>query len=103
MTDLNAKILQLDEQLPEYPSFDPAYRRAPRRESALSQGDKELAIMNALRYIPKAHHQQMAAEFAQELRSTAASTAIASVRRAGCMASPSMNTRAIASRPRPSR
>ncbi|MBQ4073835.1 MAG: urocanate hydratase [Clostridia bacterium] len=67
MTDLNAKILQLDEQLPEYPSFDPAYRRAPRRESALSQGDKELAIMNALRYIPKAHHQQMAAEFAQEL------------------------------------
>ncbi|MBQ9950746.1 MAG: urocanate hydratase [Clostridia bacterium] len=67
MTDLNAKILQLDDQLPEYPAFEAGYRRAPRRESALTQSDKELAIMNALRYIPKQHHEQMAAEFAQEL------------------------------------
>ena len=65
--NLNEKILQLDEQLPEYPPFEAVYRRAPRREAALSQADKELAIMNALRYIPKQHHAQMAAEFAREL------------------------------------
>ena len=67
MTDLNAQVLQLDDQLPEYPAFEAGYRRAPRREPNLSQADKELAIMNALRYIPKQHHEQMAAEFAQEL------------------------------------
>ena len=59
--------IMLDDVLPEYPSFDPAYRRAPRREAALSQADKELAIRNALRYIPQQHHAQMAVEFAQEL------------------------------------
>ena len=67
MTDLNAQILQLDDELPEYPAFEPGCRRAPRRESNLSQADKELAIMNALRYIPKQHHRRMAEEFAQEL------------------------------------
>ncbi len=65
--NLNERILQLDDQLPEYPSFEAGYRRAPRRESALTQADKELAIMNALRYIPEQHHAQMAAEFAREL------------------------------------
>ena len=67
MTDLNAQILQLDDDLPEYPAFEPGCRRAPRRESNLSQADKELAIMNALRYIPRQHHRRMAEEFAQEL------------------------------------
>jgi urocanate hydratase len=65
--NLNEHILQLDDQLPEYPAFEAGYRRAPRREAALTQADKELAIMNALRYIPKQHHAQMAAEFAREL------------------------------------
>jgi urocanate hydratase len=65
--NLNENILQLDPQLPEYPAFEPGYRRAPRREANLTQADKELAIMNALRYIPKEHHQQMAVEFAREL------------------------------------
>ena len=65
--NLNENILQLDPQLPEYPAFEPGYRRAPRREANLTQADKELAIMNALRYIPKEHHQQMAGEFAREL------------------------------------
>ena len=65
-----AMTIMLDEVLPEYPSFDPAYRRAPRREANLSQSDKELAIRNALRYIPKQHHAQMAVEFAKELEET---------------------------------
>ena len=66
----NAMTIMLDDVLPEYPSFDPAYRRAPRREANLSQADKELAIRNALRYIPQQHHAQMALEFAQELEQT---------------------------------
>ena len=66
----DAMTIMLDDVLPEYPSFDPAYRRAPRREAALSQADKELAIRNALRYIPQQHHAQMAVEFAQELEQT---------------------------------
>ena len=66
----DAMTIMLDEVLPEYPSFDPAYRRAPRREANLSQSDKELAIRNALRYIPKQHHAQMAVEFAKELEET---------------------------------
>ena len=65
-----AMTIMLDDKLPEYPSFDPAYRRAPRREANLSQADKELAIRNALRYIPQQHHAQMALEFAKELEET---------------------------------
>ncbi len=66
----DAMTIMLDDVLPEYPSFDPAYRRAPRREAHLTTADKELAVRNALRYIPKQHHAQMAAEFAQELEET---------------------------------
>ena len=66
----DAMTIMLDDVLPEYPGFDPAYRRAPRREANLSQADKELAIRNALRYIPRQHHAQMALEFAQELEQT---------------------------------
>ena len=65
-----AMTIRLDDQLPEYPSFDPRYRRAPRREAALSESDKALAIKNALRYIPTQHHEQMAKEFAHELETT---------------------------------
>ena len=43
----DAMTIMLDDVLPEYPSFDPAYRRAPRREAHLTQADKELAIRNA--------------------------------------------------------
>ena len=65
--NLNAQVFQLETNLPEYPSFEPGIRRAPRRESSLSRSDRELAIANALRYIPKEHHRQMAEEFAKEL------------------------------------
>ena len=68
MMDLtDAMVIRLDDELPEYPEFDPQYRRAPRRESHLTEADKALAIRNALRYIPPQHHAQMAKEFAREL------------------------------------
>ena len=62
-----AMTIRLDDELPEYPSFVPGCRRAPRREAHLTEADKALAIRNALRYIPPQHHKQMAAEFAREL------------------------------------
>lgn len=65
--NFNEKIFQLDQELPPYPDFVPGIRRAPRREAKLSRNDRELAIANALRYIPKEHHREMAKEFAQEL------------------------------------
>ena len=59
--------IHLDYELPEYPAFEEGYRRAPRRESHLTEADKRQAIKNALRYIHPDHHEQMAKEFAQEL------------------------------------
>ena len=58
----------LDYELPEYPAFTAGIRRAPHRESGLSDADRELAVSNALRYIHPDHHKLMAAEFAEELR-----------------------------------
>ena len=63
-----AMTIKLDYELPEYPVMEACYRRAPRRESHLSEADKALAIKNALRYIHPDHHAQMAMEFAQELK-----------------------------------
>ena len=47
----DAMTIKLDYELPEYPKFEEGYRRAPRRESHLTEADKALAIKNALRYI----------------------------------------------------
>ncbi len=63
-----AMSIRLDEELPEYPSFEPGIRRAPKRESELSEADRELAIRNALRYVHPKHHAKLAPEFAQELK-----------------------------------
>lgn len=54
--------------LPPRPGFEEGIRRAPRRESHLTQQDIELALKNALRYIPKEHHEALAPEFLRELR-----------------------------------
>lgn len=56
------------EELPPDPVFDPAYRRAPKREARLSRAQEALAVKNALRYIPERWHARMAPEFAEELR-----------------------------------
>ena len=52
--------IKLDYELPKYPKMESGYRRAPKRESKLSEADKQLAIKNALRYIHPDHHAQMA-------------------------------------------
>lgn len=42
-------------------------RRAPKREAKLSEKDVETALLNALRYIPKAWHDELIPEFLEEL------------------------------------
>ena len=68
----NSKIreymkIKLEGPLPERETFDPSVRRAPKRESDLSESDVKLALKNALRYIPEEYHEQLAPEFYQEL------------------------------------
>ncbi len=65
--NLNQDVFVLDKDLPSYPAFVTGIRRAPKRESSLTPSDRETAIANALRYIPKEHHEEMAVEFAKEL------------------------------------
>ena len=43
-----AMTIRLDDELPQLHPFDPKYRRAPRRESKLSEADK--AAANAAKY-----------------------------------------------------
>ncbi|HCT65499.1 MAG TPA: urocanate hydratase [Lachnospiraceae bacterium] len=60
--------IKLDDELPDTPRFAEGIRRAPKRESVLSENDVELALKNALRYIPEKYHEEMASEFLQELK-----------------------------------
>lgn len=64
----DAMTIKLDKELPPYPKMEEGYRRAPRRNAVLSDKDMELALRNALRYIPQEHHEQLAEEFLGELK-----------------------------------
>jgi len=59
--------IKLDSILPEYPKFVEGIRRAPRREMELNRQEIELALKNALRYIPEKLHEKLAPEFLDEL------------------------------------
>ncbi len=54
-------------ELPEKPVFIEGIRRAPKREFTLTQKETELALKNALRYVPKEWHEVLAPEFLEEL------------------------------------
>ncbi len=60
--------IQLDSQLPVMPAFIPGIRRAPDRGFRLSGSQAEIALKNALRYIPPEHHEAMIPEFLDELK-----------------------------------
>ncbi|HPY13535.1 MAG TPA: urocanate hydratase [bacterium] len=62
-----AMTVKLDEVLPEYPKFKDGIRRAPKRELTLNEREIELALRNALRYVPEELHEQLAPEFYEEL------------------------------------
>ena len=62
-----AMEIKLDNYLPKYPEFDYKIRRAPKREFTLTKNETEIALKNALRYIPKELHEELAEEFLDEL------------------------------------
>ncbi len=51
----------------EIPAFDPSMRRAPKRVVHLEKDEIQLALKNALRYIPDEFHNMLAEEFLDEL------------------------------------
>ena len=68
-----AMTIQLSEQfdkLPQMPEFVKDVRRAPKRNLTLSRKETELALKNALRYIPEEWHRELAPEFLGELLTT---------------------------------
>lgn len=64
----NAMSIKLEfNKLPSMVDLDPSIRRAPYRRSKLSRKDIELALHNALRYIPADFHAELVPEFLDEL------------------------------------
>lgn len=59
--------IRLDNKLPDYPSFEKNIRRAPDRGFKLTPSQTEIALKNALRYIPNELHEKLAPEFLEEL------------------------------------
>lgn len=54
--------------LPERKPYDPNINHAPKRKDILSEEEKILAVRNALRYFPVSQHEELAEEFAEELK-----------------------------------
>lgn len=57
----------IPDQLPPAYTLDASVSHAPKRKEILSPDEKKLAIINALRYFPADWHQELAAEFKNEL------------------------------------
>ena len=55
-------------ELPAAKPYPENANRAPKRKDILSVDEKQLAVRNALRYFPTEWHQELAVEFAQELK-----------------------------------
>lgn len=67
--DFKAQIQQgIPSELPPVKVYPADANRAPKRKDILSIEEKQLAIRNALRYFPKKWHEELAKEFAQELK-----------------------------------
>ena len=66
----DSMVIKLDNYLPEYPKFNKLIRRAPKREFTLTQYETEIALKNALRYVPEELHEVLAPEFLDELLTT---------------------------------
>ena len=62
-----AMEIKLDDYLPEMPKVVEGIRRAPNRGFHLTQAQTEVALKNALRYIPEKYHAELIPEFLEEL------------------------------------
>jgi len=72
LEDINLKVdeamkIKLPPELPEPTEFRDGIRRAPKRDLNLNREEMELALKNALRYIPPELHDELALEFMEEL------------------------------------
>jgi len=66
--DFKAKILQgIPNELPPKKEYDTSVNHAPKRKAILNSEEKQLALKNALRYFEEKHHQELLAEFKEEL------------------------------------
>ena len=63
-----AMTIKLEDTLPEMPEFVEGIRRAPNRGFRLSKEQTEVALKNALRYVPNKYHEQIIPEFLEELK-----------------------------------
>lgn len=63
-----AMTIKMESELPDYPKFREDIRRAPDRGWTLTKKETELALKNALRYIPEELHEKVAPEFMEELK-----------------------------------
>lgn len=63
----DSMTVTLDDVLPEMPEFVEGIRRAPDRGYTLDAKQTEIALRNALRYIPERFHKQLLPEFRHEL------------------------------------
>ncbi|MDZ7671495.1 MAG: urocanate hydratase [Halanaerobiales bacterium] len=69
ISDLNpVKKIKLPDSLPDKEEFRDDIRRAPKRELTLNENQMRLALKNALRYVPKHLHEEVAPEFLEELK-----------------------------------
>jgi len=67
--NFKAQITQgIPNELPPKREYSANTNHAPKRKEILSLDEKKLAIRNALRYFPKAWHQELSKEFAEELK-----------------------------------
>ena len=61
------QVMDDSESLPPRAEFQAGIRRAPMRPLRLDRQDIELALRNALRYVPRRFHEELAPEFLEEL------------------------------------
>src|SRR6187402_595866 len=67
--DFKSHILQgIPSELPPAKEYETNINHAPKRKDILNAEEKKLAIKNALRYFDKKHHDLLAKEFAEELK-----------------------------------
>ncbi len=64
---MTVRLDQVFGDLPAMPTFVDGIRLAPKRHFSLSRRDTELALRNALRYVPEEWHSVLAPEFLNEL------------------------------------
>jgi urocanate hydratase len=62
-----AMKIKLNNDYYDLPSFEEGIRRAPARNFTLNRNQAEIALKNALRYVPEKLHKMLASEFMEEL------------------------------------